>query len=465
MVLYEQTKPLLVRTPTINDVTDRIQRFGLDNSYPQQAEMLLKRSLTLRAIVDRIADFINGEGFVDQNIAKMVVNRKGLQGQTLNKVLGIVSKPFTAFETIPLHIGYNLNFGISSITPIPFAFNRFGLKNPKTGCVDQIAYSTNWERDGRREPGGRGISFYPVFNPDPEVVGTQIEEAKGIGNYKGQILYLTPEDGQYSLATFDSVFDDAQTQIELGVCKVSNIQQSFLSTLAIMYPGEFSSDQERQDFNDLIANKTGARNAGSRIGLQDKSGLKKVSDMFVNLSPTNLDKLFELTEKTVKENIIENYAFPKILMGITPTGMFAQSEIEEAYTYANSITRNRRAALSEAFSLILKYWGGIEGPIETDAAILEQRYVLNTGQGGTANVNETLKNLSGSQAINFARILRKYGEKKYTRQVAQTLLRGGFGLSDDEITALLNGVDAEAAENPTSAPAQALYMALAKQYL
>lgn len=475
MIIYEQAKPLLIRTPTINDVTDKILRFDSDNLYPQRAEMLIKRSLTLRAVIDRIADFINGEGFTDPVIASMIVNKQGLKGQSLNKVLTVVSKPYTAFETPVLHIGYSLNYGISSITPVPFSFIRYGLRDQQTGKIEMLAYSTNWERDGRRDPSKLKVRFYPVFNPDPEVVAAQCEAAGGIANYRGQILYMPPEEGQYPLATFDSVFDDAQSQIELGTFKVSNIQNSFLSTLAIIYPGEFGSKQEEFDFNDLISNKTGARNAGTRIGLQDRSGLKKASDIFANLTPVNIDKLFELTESTIKENIIENYSFPKILLGITPDGLFAQANMEESYTYANAITRNRRASLSEVFALLLEYWDGPEGPIQTTADIIEQRYITNTDVSAGVDINDNLKNMTGMQAINFARILRKYEQGKYTRQVAETMLMSGFGLSTEEITKLLDGIDAAKEEDtgmdaagaplPNAKLTQAAFMALAKEYL
>jgi hypothetical protein len=478
MVLYQATKPLLIRTPTVNDVSDKIQRFGLDNLYPQMCDMLLKRSFSLRSVTDRIADFVNGEGFVNEAIGTMIVNTKGIKGQSLNKLLTIVSKPYVNFETVVLHVGYNLNYGISCLTPIPFGYVRFGIKNPSTGTVDFLAYSTNWERDGRKEATDRKITFYDTFNPDPAVVAEQIEKAGGIDNYKGQILYLTPEDGQYPLSTFDSVLDDAQTQIELGTFRVSNIQNSFLSTTAFLYPaGKFNSTQEENDFYDLIGNKIGAANAGTRIGLFDPTGTKSIKDLLMNLTPENLDKLFELTESTAKENIIENYGWPKILQGITTSGLFAKEEIEDAYTYANSITRNRRAQLSEIFSTILQYWGGIEGPINDPCEIIEQRYILNDGQGSTTNVNEVLTNLTGMQNINFARILRKYEQKQYTRQVASQLLKSGFGLSDDEVNSLLDGIDTAIAEDPPkpvegeSAPVpnpkltQAAFVALAKKHL
>lgn len=460
MVVYERPKPYIKRAPTIADTSAKILRFDSDNLYPQRAEETIRRSATLKSLMSRIADFVNGEGFLDPAIAGLIVNRKGLNGQSLNKVLGIVSHPYVRYRCVPMHVGYNLLGSISCLTPLPFETIRFGLRDKADGCIKALAYSANWEKDGR-SGNEQNIVFYPVFNPDPQVVLQQIEEAGGISKYKGQIIYHTPEDNQYPLATFDAVWDDAQVQNEVGLFKISNTQNSFLATLAILYPGEFGSTQEETDFKELIANKSGSRNAGTRIGLQDKTGQRKASDIFQTLTPENLDKLFEYTETSVKENIIESEAFPQILLGKSPSGLFAQGDIEEAYTYVNAITRNRRNEISEFFSTILRYW---QDPIITDAAIIEQRYVLQSAPGaGGIDINDNLKNMTGMQAINFERILRKYEQGKYTRAIATQMLQGGFGLSLDEINKLLDGIDELIAEEQSSAPEAAPAAAMARQ--
>jgi hypothetical protein len=457
-VIYERPKPLIKRAPTIADTSAKILRFDSDNLYPQRAEETIRRSATLKSLMSRIADFVNGEGFLDPVIAGLILNRKGLNGQSANKVLGIVSNPFVRYRCVPMHVGYNLLGAICSLTPLPFETIRFGLRG-KDGCINYLAYSANWEKDGR-SGNEQNIVFYDAFNPNPEVVLQQIAKAGGIANYKGQIIYHTPEDGQYPLATFDAVWDDAQVQNEVGLFKIGNTQNSFLATLAILYPGEYGSKQEETDFNDLISNKKGSRNAGSTIGIQDKTGQRKASDIFMPLTPENLDKLFEYTETSVKENIIESEAFPQILLGKSPTGLFAQGDIEEAYTYVNAITRNRRAELSEFFSTVLKYW---QDPIITDAAIIEQRYVLQSDPGsGGIDINDNLKNMTGMQAINFERILRKYEQGKYTRAIATQMLQGGFGLSLDEINKLLDGIDQLLAEENAAAPEAAPAAATAR---
>lgn len=451
MVVYERPKPLIKRLATVADVSQRIMRYDSDNLYPQRCEEILDQASTLKTVSNRIADFINGEGFQDPNLAKMIVNRKGINGQTLNRVLQLVSVPFQRFDTPVLHVGYNLLGAICSLVSVPFERIRFGLMDDE-GNIVKLGYSTNWEKDSKS---GREdcITWYDVYNPDPNVVQSQIAEAGGIQSYKGQIIYDTPEPGEYPKASFHAVLDDAQVQAEVGMFKVGNTQNSFLATLAILYPGEFGSVQEEVDFKQLIANKTGSRHAGTRIGLQDKTGQRKASDIFQTLQPPNLDKIFEFTENSVKENIMESEAFPAILMGKSPSGLLAQGDMEAAYTYVNSITRNRRQRLEEFFSSILAYW---EHPIITDGAIIEQRYIKDGATvGATIQVNDNIKSMTGMQAVNFERILRKYGQGKYSRQQATTLLTQGFGLSLEEINKLLDGIDQLVAEEEAAKEAAA----------
>lgn len=442
MVAFDRPKPLIKRLATVADVTLKIQRYDSDNLYPQRCQEILKQSSTLKSVQNRIADFINGEGFQDPNIGKMIVNRRGIQGQTLNRVLQVMSLPFSRYDTPVLHVNYNMLGTMCAMHPLPFESIRFGLAD-KDGNITMLAYSANWEQDGKsgRE---QQLVWYHVFNPDPQVVLAQIEEAGGIANYRGQIIYDTPIPGEYPEAAFHAVLDDAQVQAEVGMFKIGNTQNSFLATLAILYPGEFGSSQEEYDFKQLIANKTGARHAGTRIGLQDKTGQRKASDIFQTLQPPNLDKIFEYTENSVKENIMESEAFPAILLGKSPSGLLAQGDMEAAYTYVNSITRNRRQRLEEFFAFILQYW---ENPIITDAAIQEQRYIKDGAAGSTGiQVNDNIKNMTGMQAINFERILRKYGQGKYTREQAAQLLTQGFGLTTEEINKLLDGIDQLVAE-------------------
>jgi hypothetical protein len=380
MVYFDKVKPFYRRVPTVADVTDSIQRFDLDNLMPQRAVEVIRWSRTLKSVLSRTADFLNGEGFQNPAIAQMKMNSRGIDGETGNDVLDKVCRTYAPWETIPVHINYNLNYRICSITPIPFEYCRLGVQNHENK-VCKIAYSTNWERDGRKELADRKIIFYDTFNPDPLVIAGQIAEAGGVVNYKGQIAFITPDQWKYPDPTFNPVFDDAQAEAELAMFKVAITQNKFLADLGIVYPGEFESEKEKADFEALVEGKSGARNAGKRIGMQDKTGKLKASDIFTVLTPANNDNMFEYTEKSCSSAIREHYSMPSELLGKDPeVGMFNQDNMESAYTYYNSVTRNNRAKISRAFSKLLSYW---ETPIIDPCLIKPQQYVQDSEAGAS----------------------------------------------------------------------------------
>lgn len=470
MVIYDSTKPLLIRVPTIISRSKDIQLFDQDNLYPQRCEEAVKRSYTLKSVLDSVADFLAGDGFEDPTIGKLIVNDSGLEGETLNKILRKVCKVYSRWETIALHIGYDMNYRMSSITQIPFENVRFPIGD-ESGRFDYYWYSTNWEAAPNKERKNKPeILAYHAFNPDPLVVEEQINEAEGIENYRGQILFLTPDDFQYPTATFDPVIDHAQVQNELGMFKLGYTQNGMMATLAVLYRGEFESEEERREFKALVKRKTGAKNANTNIGIQDKTGQLKISDMFQQLQPANLDKLFELTESSAVKAILENEGWPKILVGVQAEGtLFNQESMVDAYTYANAKTRNRRANISETFSTLLKYW---TKPIISDAKIKEKVYGSVTSASPVATtidpktgtqsaitdpnnpsslkddspdsprINQTLTNLTGRQSQSLDRIFKKYQKGAYSSTVARIMLKLSVGLTDEEIDEIFEDFEA-----------------------
>lgn len=451
MIYYEPVKPILLRVPTVVSRSQHMQFYDTDNLYPQRCENAIKRSYTLRSIVGSVSEFLSGEGFVDPFIAKLIVSDENGMPVSLNKILMKSTDPFSRYKTIPLHIGYNLRGRISSITALKFEYIRLGMPD-EDGKITTYKYCTNWELDGRKELKSRPTVYdYHVFNPDPENVLEEIEECGGIDEYHGQIMFLTPDLYEYPVATFDPVLDDAQTQSELGQFRLGYTQNGFMATLAMVYNGEFESEEEKKAFQELTKKKKGAKNANSIIGLQDKSGTKKANEIFQKLEPANLDRLFEVTEKSAKDAIMENEGWPKILIGVEREGgIINQQSMIDAYQMANAKTRRRRMYIAEVFAMLLAHW---EKPIQTDAAIKELQYVYvaptavpavqlpenSTPETKDVNpqapaeqvqINENLKNLTGLQSAALDRILRKYTKGTYTREIAKEMLKSSAGFTD-----------------------------------
>lgn len=450
MISYSKAKVLTKRVPTVVDFTENIQRWDTDNLYPQRALEVIKRAYPLKQALETLSDFINGEGFADETLAKLVVNTRKRRGQTMNAVLSKLSKPAAQFHAFVLHIGYNLNYRISSIEVKPIEHFRFGHPD-SNGEHNKIFHCLNWERDSRKmAENDRIITSYDLFNPDPAVVAEQVTERGGICNYKGQVYFVCENQDDYPLATFDTVWEHAEAIGESALAKISAIRNGFGGTIAVVYPGNFESEQERRQFQEYIEGKSGAAGTNSRIGIEDKSGTRKASDMFQQLAPPRVDRLWEYTETSAAAAILENYAQPKELQGVRPeSGMFNQENMLQAYTYYNSRTRNYRNWITEVFVDIMQYW---DTPITTTAEIIEQQYIVNgqpvtetpatptlaSGAPAPAPTNDAIKNLSGRQMQNFSRIVSKYAKGVINKAQAAQLLKAGFNLSDEEVEVWLS---------------------------
>jgi hypothetical protein len=379
-----------------------------------------------------LSDFINGDGFEDQNLNIQIVNEKGEYGGTLRDLLNQASKTYSKYEACAFHVQYNLNYRIASINHIPFEYCRLGLAD-ESGRVDEIKYSTNWEQDHMKaQQTTRTVVSYHIFNPDPEVVAQEIADCDGIENYKGQIFYWTLEEGQYPKSTFDPVFEHAQTQYEAGVYKVSALQNGFMATTIIAVPPT-NANGERNNLIEELRKKKGSTGANGILGIE-VDGEFDIDKMVKTLSPTNVDTQWQYTESSSMAAIMENYAMPKELLGVRPeTGMFNQQNMEQAYIYFNSITRNKRAAVSRVLKYLFSFW---DVPIASDFKIKEQTYTIQAATAVTA-VNSGITKLSRKEFSNLRKYVSDFEKGTITREQAELML-GKFGLSSDEIALFLD---------------------------
>lgn len=446
MIYSIQREPLRKSLPTVIDRSYGIQTYDEDNIYPQRVEEVYELSHTAKTAVQRLSDFIDGEGWVDPILSKIVFNCEGQTGNDILDIIALDKAPYTGFS---LHFKYNpFTFRIMEVTPIEFKYCRLGLPD-SNGNVNEIVYSRNWEMDFRKTVDTvMDWEFFPVFNPNPEVVKAQIQE-HGFHDYPGQILYWTPKPGVYPKCRFHSVLDNAQAQSELGVYNLSNIQNKWTTETIIDYPGVFEDNKKRQDFLDKIAEHKGARGSGTMV-IENPSGLPL--NVIKNLEVQNTDKLFETTEKNIKNSIREAIGLPAEVMNQLPeTGMFNQTQMQDAYMYANSLTRNDRNHISRVFQKIMPYWKDVVTVSSFD--IIPQKYFDGTAaampatatpgqpaQPGAApaaavvrpDINEAMSKLSGTQDAQLQRIIRQYDSGKLTYERALHKIKTTFPLTDEE---------------------------------
>lgn len=363
--------PDIKRLRTFVDRTDDIQWYTKNNLYPQIVEAVRDRSYTIKSACGELGNFIAGEGFEEVSLADLVVNSKG---DTMNRILKLI-KPDAATYTgsFVAHLGVNRLGEYNNLSIWPLAYWRFGLPDDN-GDVHDYKYNSNWEQDAYKEVYNyKKILCYPKFNPDKEVIMAQIEEYEAKGeDYPGQVFYFSPLEDQYPLATFDSVLDQGQTQEEIGIFRLSSIQNGLNATSIVAYPGKFENKQKENEFKDGLSSFKGGEGAGAIIVIEDESGLRKAADLVTPLTVANNDKIHEFISKDDKNAIVESFAMPKGILGILPeTGMFNQQQLSDEYLYYNTKTRPLRLDISSALKRIFKNW---HEPVSDNFKIKELQY-------------------------------------------------------------------------------------------
>lgn len=361
---------LVKRLPQRVRNVDNVQSFDTDNLYPQRALEAMYRSYTLSGIIPKKAGFLNGEGFEQAELNDLVVHGEGLEAITMRELLDNSAYAKTWAKGFAWHINYNLNYTIASIKPIPFEYCRLGIPDDE-GCVEKIAYSTNWERDYGKEQRTREIEFYDKFNPDPLELAEEFAEY-GVDGYKGQIMYWTPERNKYPLCSFDSVFELAQTQSEIMLYALNQTANGFTAGHIFVYPGTFQNDQERNDYKKRLSSHRGGMGGGSIMVIEAGTKDIKVGDLLAKTDLQNNDTMFQNTLNWIEKSILQNYGMPYEIVGRQSEGaMFSRQQIEDAYTYYNAVTRDERVELTRVFKKVFQFWNT---PINSDFTIKPQVY-------------------------------------------------------------------------------------------
>ena len=332
-------KPVVKRIPQLLNYVQDITTYDADNLYPQRVEEIMFRSAVTNSAVERIADFVNGDGFENGDI------ELNDEGQTANDILRIISFDVAKFSSsFAFQVNWNLLGEITDITTLDFKYVRYGLPD-EFGAHHDVKVNINWENAPGVVPRTTRslIWIYPLF--DPEFKNEDFED-----NFNGQVLYQVPKPNVYPRSTFDSVLDSSQTSGEIQVFELGNIQNGFLGSSVFKHPGEFESEENELQFKRDLKALQGAPNANSILLLEMKD-TEEDHTLVEQFNPINMDRLFELTNKNVNNRIAQAMAVPPALLGIFPeSGMFNQQDYEDSYTWMNHRTRNMRRIVERVFN-------------------------------------------------------------------------------------------------------------------
>lgn len=290
-----------------------IKSYDADNLYPQNVRNIVFNSKTGHGCLERYTDYMEGRGIASAPLAGFMVN---LDGETLADLHGLVSADLATYDGFAIHVNYDIDGGIVSLHHIPFENVRIAEPDEE-GNVRKVALHPDWS--GRLTRGGKPVKinkdtvdFLDIFNPDPAVVLSQIQESGGPQFFKGQVYYYSREGYlRYPFARFHAVLPDMSTDEGLSNIMNRNVRNNFLPAGAFV---RFKSQGAPQAGDDADYDSVDdAEYADDLAALQGDMEALKMLDItieskeempeFINMQGNNYDKDFTQTSTEVKDCI------------------------------------------------------------------------------------------------------------------------------------------------------------------
>lgn len=341
----------------------KMQTYGEDNLYPQNLSAITSASGTAKLCLNRYSKFIEGFGFKDLKFSEYVVNRKG---DTADSILRYICDDVAKYGGFALHVNYNVFCQIVEVQFVPFENCRLEEED-ENGYVGHILLHPDWT--GKKTRGGKAIMVdnknvkkVNVFNPNPDVVRSQVDAVGGIQNYEGQILWMSMDGPMvYPVPIYDSVITEMSTDEGLSNVKNRNVRNNFLvSCMIVAKKGAPQVDKEgreieRQMISPEDLKKFQGDTNGNKIllvELEDDEDEPKV----VEFPMKNYDKDFTVTDESTVERIYAQFhqeLFYAIRIGKLG---FSGDVMRDAYEYyAGEVTTEQRF-IERALDKIFKYW-------------------------------------------------------------------------------------------------------------
>jgi hypothetical protein len=357
----------------------RIKGYGTNNDYPQKVLEIVNSSGTGKTCMDIYVKFVEGGGFIDPVLAEFILNSNGEKANSLLRKFSKDLKHFNGFACLVKYDGLGLP---TEYYNIPFEHCRLEI-HPNGKYTGRIAVHPDWTNITGKPFNMRDVLFINRFAPENAV--NEIIEAGGPEDYLGQVFYFTADNEfEYPISPFDPIITDMLTEESVSTVKHRNAKFNFLPSGILVRKGikprtlaDGSIDkhdqynQEQVSSSNEIKKMQGDENA-SKIWVVDIDSDEEKPE-FIDFTAKNYDRQYEVTEKTVQENIGKMFMIPPILRGVDVGAGFGAQLVGEAYAFMNSVTGVERRMLEVAFADLLEYYI----TQFTDFSILPLEYISN----------------------------------------------------------------------------------------
>jgi len=321
--------------------------YGEKNDYPNYLLRLYNNSAKHNAIVTGKVDYICGNGWeaiaedeMDKAKAYGVIDKVNENGESLEELTKKLSTDLTLFGGYYIQVIWSKATNeIAELYHIDYCKVRVD-KDCKTFYV-----ADDWIKNGSVNPNPTFLS-YPSFNPDAPT-GSQILYFK---EYRAG-------DDLYSLPDYRGAINYIEVDISIGEYHLNTINNGMFSSKLINLNGGSVSQEEEDRIEKLFKDKfAGSKNAGKFMLSFNEN--KDNAPSIIDLSGTELDKHFDLLNKTVQQEIFSGHKVTSpMLFGIKTEGQLGgRAELREASElFQNTYITPKQKSIEQIINYLYSY--------------------------------------------------------------------------------------------------------------
>jgi predicted transcriptional regulator len=321
--------------------------YGEKNDYPNYLLRLYNNSAKHNAIVTGKVDYICGNGWeavaedeMDKAKAYGVIDKVNENGESLEELTKKISTDLSLFGGYYIQVIWSKATNeIAELYHVDYCKVRVD-KECKTFYV-----ADDWIKNGNVNPNPTYTS-YPAFN-EQSPTGTQILYYK---EYRAG-------DDLYSLPDYRGAINYIEVDISIGEYHLNTINNGMFSSKLINLNGGAVSQEEEDRIEKQFKDKfSGSKNAGKFMLSFNEN--KDNAPSIIDLSGTELDKHFDLLNKTVQQEIFSGHKVTSpMLFGIKTEGQLGgRAELREASElFQNTYINGKQKSIEQIINYLYSY--------------------------------------------------------------------------------------------------------------
>lgn len=321
--------------------------YGEKNDYPDYLLRLYNNSAKHNAIITGKVDYICGNGWEvksEDEMAKAkaytIVDKVNTKGESLTDITKKMATDLSIFG------GYYLQVIWSKATGEIAELYHVDYYKVRTNSINNTYFvADDWIKNGQ-------------VNPRPNYLEYAKFDDK---NRKGsQILYFKEYRAGcniYSLPDYRGAISYIELDICIGEYHLNSINNGMFSSKLINLNGGRVSEEEENRIEKLFKDKfSGSKNAGKFMLAFNDS--KENEPSIIDLSGTELDKHFDLLNKTVQQEIFSGHKVTSpMLFGIKTEGQLGgRAELREASElFQNTYINAKQKAIEQVINYLYSF--------------------------------------------------------------------------------------------------------------